>query len=329
MSKYYCLFLAMFLSFHLVSAQSVTQSVRFDTYASPTNNDLVNNFSNTSWMTMVTTGGITGGALVPPDSISWGNDKLNFCRNYFNIQDSAMDNSICFLYDASKVRPTAYQRAADIWLFSGIVNHYIIFSVNYNHHLTILSYGSASDSLLSPLISGHWYKLSTTVKSLAGNWMYTRAEVFDLGTTGTGTPVSMGSNTSSFMDQDVNQSNFIDVSISGAGFGGSAMLDDYTFAGIPAANSCIPAGLTGIQENIPAFIFYPQPAHEKLVIQRQDLLQVEMDEVRIFNALGERISAHQKARTPFIIDMQDWSCGIYFIEILQNGNLFRHKILKQ
>src|SRR5436189_4700316 len=97
-------FTFLFMVFHVFSmnsavAQSITHTIRFDTYASPSNNDLVNNFSNTSWISMVTTGDITGGALAPPDSISWGNDALGCCRNYFNIQDSAMENSICFLYD--------------------------------------------------------------------------------------------------------------------------------------------------------------------------------------------------------------------------------------
>jgi hypothetical protein len=329
MKKYTILLFAM-LNLSLAStAQSVTQTVRFDTYVSSSNNDLVNNFSNTSWITQVTSGGITGGALAPPDSISWGNDKLNFCRNFFNIQDSAMDNSICFLYDASKVRPSAYQRAADIMLFSGVVNHYILFSVNYNHHLTILSYGSASDSLLSPLVSGHWYRLVTTLKSLASNGVFTKAEVFDLGTGGTGTPVSMGSNTSVFVDQDVNQSNFIDVSVSGAGFGGSALLDDYTFHGIPAANSCSPAGFADIPEPLHSYSCYPSPAHEKLVIKRQDGVDVEMEELRVYNALGELIVLDQKVRTPYTVEAGTWPGGMYILEIFSHGTVFRSKILKQ
>jgi|GEM_PF-1391299 len=312
------------------TSQSISETVRFDTYVSPTNNDLVNNFSNTSWMSTVTSGGITGGALLPPDSISWGNDKLNYCRNYFNISDSVMENSISFLYDASKVRPSAFQRAADIWIFSGVANHWIIYSVNYNQHLTIISYGSASDSMLTPMISGHWYKLVATCKTLSiapGDWVYTKAEVFDLGTTGTGSPLSIGSNTSSFHDFDVAQSNFLDVSMSGAGFGGSALLDDFTFRGIPAANSCSPTGIAPILHDRSAFTLYPQPILSDLVIQSP--LPAEMDEVSVFNALGERISFYQNARTPFTVDMESWAGGIYFLEIRSEGKVYRNKVLKQ
>jgi hypothetical protein len=280
---------------------------------------------------MVTTGGITGGALVPPDSISWGNDKLNYCRNYFNISDSVMENSISFLYDASKVRPSAFQRAADIWLFSGVANHWIIYSVNYNQHLTIISYGSVSDSLFhTPMISGHWYKLVATCKTLSLaplDWVYTKAEVFDLGTAGTGSPVSIGSNTSSFQDFDVAQSNFLDVSMSGAGFGGSALLDDFTFHGIPAANTCSPAGLETVLQNQVVFTCYPQPVHRELVIHSP--MHADMDEVSVFNTLGERVSFYQNAGTPFTLDVESWSGGLYFLEIRSEGKVYRNKVLKQ
>ena len=142
MNKLYrLLFILQSLIFHLqsTSAQSISDTVNFNNYTSPTNNDLVNHFSNTQWIAQDTTHGISGGALITPDSLNWGNDVIGYCKNYGNVKDTMMTTSISFKYNSSLIMPNPhYERSAAIFLYSDAINHYVQYYLNRDLTLTAL-----------------------------------------------------------------------------------------------------------------------------------------------------------------------------------------------
>ena len=83
---------------NIALAQVVNEQVNFDNYISPTDNDLANKFSlnNPNFFTQSNSGGITGGVIIPPNYLSWGNDVVRYCSTYKNELNTLMETSISF-----------------------------------------------------------------------------------------------------------------------------------------------------------------------------------------------------------------------------------------
>ena len=116
-------------------SQIITENVSFDNSISSTNNDLSNNFifpagALTNFITQSDIGGINGGALIPPNTINWGNDIIQYCSTYRNTINSMIETSICFKYNSTLVNPNTSERSIAIWMYGDSTNHNVCFHLD-------------------------------------------------------------------------------------------------------------------------------------------------------------------------------------------------------
>ncbi len=311
--------LLLFLLQSLLSpAQILNQDVTFDFYQNASNNDFVNYFGNGPGLLPSTTGGITGGCLIAPDSINWGNDDAIFCSHYKPVLNDTAVFSICFLYDSSAVHPNSFQRPVSIFLHPyADFNHYIIASVSLTKKIEIITYGWIAPNASAILLQNHWYRFVLKVKMVPSAFTaYTWAEVLDLGTTGLSAPLSSGGNLGSFTDNILTVDTSIQVSFSGAKVGGAVLLDNFHFRAGQGVSTC-PA-TTGISEAASPADFQLYASHGSLQVtcSRPSWL-------RIYQADGRMVFNGRTAGRSTVVD--GLGTGLYVVSVDDGKHIVQRK----
>ncbi len=319
------------LNLNLSKGQSITDTVYFNNYTSPTNNDLVNNFSNTSWITLDTLHGITGGSLDTPDSLSWGNDLISYCKNYNNVIDTMMMTTISFKYNSALVMPAPhYERAVAIFYEGNIINHNIAYYLNRDRTVTIITYGLVTNSAPLSLITGHWYSLVANLKcqSSPTDWFFARAELYDLGINGISVPVVVTMLGATAHDSELVNSPEFNVRVCGARWGGGEYLDNFTFHGIPGTSNCVPVSVTENGFNSDAITIYPQPASDMLNISFNRKLSDAEISYSLLDISGREMLHDDHVNSKLIsLPIGQLSGGLYLLHIRDGSQLICRKII--
>jgi hypothetical protein len=254
-------------------AQVVTETVDFNTYASPTSNDLTTrflpgNFIQPTDFTQTPTGGITGGALVVPPTLR--EDYLTYCATHRNTLNQQLEASICFKYNTSLIPPSSLPGGAGI-IFQGEINRRWIVAF-YNNTLQLRSYGYVQDVRLptgTALQNGHWYRLTSRFTPLGGAFndqVSAGAQLDDLGTSGTATPTLMVGYTATFADAPMVSAATYQVQVTGMKTSGAELLDNFTFTGVKGSSLCTPLATTDPALPTTALTLSPNPAHGHVAI---------------------------------------------------------------
>ena len=224
-------------------AQPVTETVFFDNYVSPSNNDLVNHFSGNVLLGPITTNGITGGCLTVPTTESWGNNNAIYCSKYLNSSVYSNDTRISFKYDSTQINPINYDRAVTIYLNPvADFNHYVIASITYDKKIQVVSYFAANNPVTVNLYHNHWYEFilntSYTMPIPMTYQITASAQLNDLGPTGLLPPIPAGNSNIIFTDSLLYVDTAVQVSFSGTSWGGAKYLDNFRYQGVKSADSC-------------------------------------------------------------------------------------------
>ncbi len=297
-----------------IKAQIVTEDVNFDFYQSATNNDFANNFNGITGITQIQTNGITGGCLLLEDSIDWGNDRGIYCSAYKPQSGDTTITSISFKYDSSTVILTALQRAMTIWMHPWAdPNHYVIATISHEKKIELITYAWVNQFPPVNLISQHWYKYTLSTAFFPSAFqVYIKAEVFDLGLSGTAIPALISFADHTITDNVLSVDTAIQVAISGATYGGGIYLDDFSFHGRKGYSNCVVN--TGISETAGGknIMVYPTQAENNLHIIRNDN-STGMMIITIFNLAGGKLKEQTIEQTKTELDISSLSNGIYFI----------------
>ena len=291
-------------------SQIVIEDVYFNNYVNSLDNDLNNHFYGMQSLAQIPTNGITGGCLQVADSNNWGNDNSRYCSRYISNEDSIYTTSICFKYNSALVS-TGFDRATSIWVQPHTdPNHYIIASVSHNRKLEMYSY-SAFTASVSPvnLQNGNWYKLELTFSNTSTPNPFTltySSKLEDLGSTGTGFPVLLDSIGESIQDSIFSTDDRIEISITGARFGGAEYLDDLHFEGIKSSDSCIFTDI--FTTNNEKQIRYKLDANILSVIGNE----LPGKEITIMNLIGEYVMTSKLTSQENLLDISALKKGIYF-----------------
>ncbi len=330
MKRHLTLFIVL-LNLNLVNAQVISDTVRFNNYVSPTNNDLVNHFSNTSWIMQDSIHGITGGALNTPNTLSWGNDLIWYCKQYSNVIDSMMTTSICFIWNGSLINTNTYDRAAAIFYEGNAINHNISFYLNRDRTTTIITYGSVNNSAPLTLVNGNWYRLTGSFKcesTAPGDWLTAHLKVDDLGFTGTANPTLVMALNSSIQDSDMVNSPEFNVRICGAKWGGGAYLDNFIFNGIPGTINCATTGVNSTILNNESINVYPQPANEVMYVSINGTKREKSIFYSMTDIAGREVMQGEKVMNDvYSLDVHLLLPGIYFLRVKNGAQLFSKKII--
>lgn len=308
-----------------VRGQIIYEMVDFNYYVSPTDNDYFNRFNSGLGFSQITTNGITGGCLVVPATMNWGNDNALYCSKYVGDSGSYCKTYISFKYDTTVFNQSGFDRAVSIFLRPAAdFNHYIIASVTHNHRLEVLTYSwTNSPGPLLNLVHNHWYQFILRVPftgGASGDQVDINAAVLDIGVTGLDPPANIGLALGTINDSVLFGDTAIQVSFTATGNGGAKYLDDFQFEGIKSADSCIsiptivPEKLT---ENFSAFVL-----GNELIIQNASQGSNRVTEVYSMN--GQLVYAQQILNQRTTVDISGWVSGIYVVNMrTPNSSLVR------
>ena len=321
-----------------VFSQIVTENVNFNNYVSSTNNDLTNNFifstfATPNFLTQSNSGGITGGALIPTSTNNWGNDIIKYCSTYKNLINSMIETSICFKFNSALVNPNASERAIAIWMYGDSTNHNICFHLDYGNtnvkSIIITGYNyTPSQPPYITLVNGHWYKFVGQYVPVGGNFgdeVSVKAEVFDLGLNGVSIPTSIGNLTATIYDLNLVSSTKYILGISGAKWGGSEYIDNFTFKGEKKGTIC---NNLGINQNIidkNDIQIYPNPTKDNLNIKSKTIIKL----ITIYNNLGQVLTSIPQNSNEIKIDLSYLPTNNYFIKIESDDKKELFKIIKE
>jgi hypothetical protein len=296
-----------------IVAQPVNETILFDNYVSPSDNDLVNNFSGNILLTPVSSNGITGGCLTVPTTESWGNNNAIYCSKYMNSSLYSNDTRISFKYDSTQVNPINYDRAVSIYLNpEADFNHYVIASITYDKKIQIVSYFAANNPFPVTLIHNHWYEfILSTSYDMPIPALYevtAAAQLNDLGPTGLTPPIPAGNSDIVFTDSLLYVDTAVRVSFSGTSWGGAKYLDNFRFQGIKSADSCnattgIPAVMDdGVEAIASGNTIECTSSHQELILE-------------LYSISGQKIFFKKLPFGYSSVSMNELADGLYFMKI--------------
>lgn len=294
-------------------AQPVTETILFDNYVSPSDNDLVNNFSGTILLTPVSSNGITGGCLTVPTTESWGNNNAIYCSKYMNSSLYSNDTRISFKYDTTQINPINFDRAVTIYLNPGAdFNHYVIASITYDKKIQIVSYFAANSPVPVNLIHNHWYEfILSTSYDMPIPALYevtAEAQLNDLGPTGLTPPIPAGNSDILFTDSLLYVDTAVRVSFSGTSWGGAKYLDNFQFQGIKSADSCnATTGVPAVKDD-GVEVFFTGSTIECTSSNEELLLEV-------YSISGQKIVTKKLPSGHSSISMNELTDGLYLMKM--------------
>ncbi|MFI5218735.1 MAG: T9SS type A sorting domain-containing protein [Bacteroidia bacterium] len=320
-----CLTVAMSVQLH---AQVVTEDVNFDFYQSITNNDFTNNFNGITGITQIQTNGITGGCLLLEDSIDWGNDRGTYCTAYKPAAGDTAITGVCFKYDSSIVVPSALQRAMTIFMHPWAdPNHYVIATISHQKKIELITYAWVNQFPPVNLLHQHWYQYTLTTTFFPATFqVYIKAEVFDLGLSGTAAPVLASSASHTITDNVLSIDTAIQVAISGATYGGGIYLDNFHFHGRKGFSNC--TNVTGIANPVVPGVLniYYSPVENTVHVIRNKSSAGEMI-LSIFNAEGKRVMEDKTSAASAELNISSLPVGFYIAQCKTANETKKFKVL--
>jgi len=296
-------------------SQIVTENVLYDNYASATDNDFVNYFTGGLGLSQATTNGITGGCLVTPNTVSWGNDNAIYCSKYIASEFDYANTRIAFKYDTTQINSSNFDRAVSLFLRpSADFNHYVIASVNYNKTLQIATYSWANSPPVLNLQHGHWYEFLLSTDFITASPLYqinVSAQVNDLGVTGQFPPIPVGNTNGTFYDSLLFGDTAVQVSLTGTLWGGAKYLDNFHFEGIKSADSCTITPTNVSEATSVSGLVFPNPFKDKLTVRTNN---TGPSELILYDALLRKC-LQQTFTSSTTLNIEQLSKGTYIYEV--------------
>jgi len=318
-------------------AQVVTETVDFNTYASPTNNDLTTRFlpgngAQPTDFTQTPTGGITGGALVVPPTVR--EDYLFYCSVHRNTLNQALEASICFKFNTSLVAPSSAPGGAALF-FQGSLNHnwHVLF---YQNNLQVRSYGLVRTVALptgTALQNGHWYRLTSRVTPLGGAFndqVSAGGQLDDLGTSGLASPVAVVSYTATFADATMVGNATYQIQVTGVKNQGAELLDNFTYTGLKASSLCTPLATAAPALPASALTLSPNPARGCVALAPSPGFSGQLLELHLRDLRGALVPVpltRTAAGAPAGFDAAALAPGLYLVQARTTAGAWCQKLV--
>lgn len=243
----------------VMASQALALDINFDNFVSPTDNDYVNNFDESTDYMQQTTGGITGGVLLP----SWrsegvyNNDIAWLTAPVSNAAGTNYSAAISFFYDTNLIgdlNDYTYPvqlgfHPTDDW------NHYLIgglMGTGMSLEFNLTGYYNDSRnghpySTYYRLPSNGWYRFAMNIDNVGGaeGLLNVSSQLFSLGETGLGDAILVGSDSLTTNDPVFSNASNLRFGIYSDHDSGTAHLDNLTVPVTPEPASMALLGLGG------------------------------------------------------------------------------------
>jgi hypothetical protein len=190
-------------------------------------------------------------------------------------------------------------------------NHYIIASVLDSRRIQIVSYSATGSSGIMQLLQGHWYNLvlaTSFVGGGQGDEIGINAQVNDLGVAGTDPPIPVSFTNATLHDSIMIADTSIEVSITGASWGGAQYLDNFRFDGMKSYDNCI---FTAVEENTPDNI--QSFVNGSVLSVRTG--NIQNGTIEIYDVHGKKLAEKKITSGPTTFDINGMPAGIYLLSI--------------
>lgn len=78
------------------------------------------------------------------------------------------------------------------------------------------------------------------------------------------------------------------------------------------------------QSEADGFLVYPNPADNRIIISGNN---INLDEVKVINLQGQTIYQSRASVRELVLNIPDWSGGLYFVEVRSLDERFVKKIM--
>jgi hypothetical protein len=236
MKKIYTL--SLFLLSTIVGHAQLNQTIDFENWYSPTNNDKYNNFQDGGSLLQKSFDGINDGGCLEPTPWASSYPSVAKFRKLLQVSTTPTTASICFQYDDYD-----YSSSNDDGAILAFLNPDGTGGVSFKasgEKITIHTAAVNKTVSYAELTDGHWYQLTAKISINPSQPSHLLASIYlyDIGAAGTSTATLLQSNT----DQDLDialTGNTAQLTLDGCTRGGGAILDKFSIAGQAAL------GITG------------------------------------------------------------------------------------
>ena len=319
-------------------AQVVTETVDFNTYSSPSNNDLTTRFLpgdgfQPTDFTQTPTGGITGGALVTPPTVRA--DFLTYCTTHRNTLNQQLEASVCFKFNTSLIPPSSSPGGGSIIFQSDIINRSWLVAFGDNK-LRLQSYGyvrAVNLPIGTALQNGHWYRLTSRFTPLGGAFndqVSAGGQLDDLGTSGTATPALVVGYTATFADAAMVSAITYRVQVTGVKTGGAELLDNFTFTGSKYSSLCTLLATTPPAVPTSSLTLSPNPTHGRVAIGPSPGFGGQLVEVHLRDLRGALVAVpltRAANGTPTGFDTSALAPGLYLVQARTTAGAWLQKLV--
>lgn len=197
-------------------------TIDFNNYGGPANNDLVNNFYVGKGWAHPTTGGITGGCVIPA-SPTW---QMELKEKFSLPVGGSRSVSLAFRFNAATVSPENFYTGSIA--IEGLAAVYIKPSGGIGGNGEFGGTGFAEQGVT--LSDAHWYRVTMQVSNIADPFGRGRitSRIDDIGMDGATAPVLLCEGSGEFTDAGFLSDAQLSCYIEANGFGGCAAIDDFT-----------------------------------------------------------------------------------------------------
>lgn len=239
-----------------ICSNALAVNLNFDQYISPTDNDYTNYFNDDGapgYYVQETTGGITGGVLVPSlyGNVAILKTPLN------NSVGTTHQISMSFRYNSSLSNPFRYNTLIQFKLESG-GNHGISGGIRGEGTILQLSLGSYSKASvnddpawLPALVDNNWYKFQFIVENVGNPFglIEVQGSLYGLGESGLESPILIGTVSMSTYDDFFSQDSQLQLKLYSEQYGGSSTLDNFEVS-IPSIAKQPPVANAGLDKTV-------------------------------------------------------------------------------
>jgi hypothetical protein len=305
-----------------VHGQHIVQGIDFNTFVSPTNNDLVNNFVGSYVFTQIQTDGITGGSV----SIPVQNGTSAIYKQKLQMTMDTTTVSISFKFDSLLYEKGTHNWPAVSFVFNAptpapadsiefSIYGYVIWIRTTKHGGAGASLSPSQDKKLSHL---HWYQMKAQIVMTPTGQVTTLIRLYDLDTSGLSTPYLVKERYGFFMNM-FTPGDSATISINAQHAMGTLYLDNFSISNESPQS-------TRITE---------EQLDEKIVVPTM----IQGNNFKISSSLGKQITyclysldGKPIAKGSFIndvvVDCVDLANGMYMLRLSSESSSLSRKMVK-
>jgi hypothetical protein len=308
----------------LAKGQSV-DSVNFNSYISATNNDLKNKFIGSYSLVQQTTGGITGGSVLPQSTATpYNNAVYNKKYNYATAHPTIV--SVCFKYNSAAATNSAVGPQVGLTLeidssttIYSFITAYVSYDSPFGCSLSITGLSYSDNSVQFNLSTTNWYKLVLQANQISSSSSNVTASVYNLGASGTSAPSLVETMNTTVPTNDVaTPKTYMIATMNGGADGGTVVLDNFNVSGYYYR--------TAVEDiRLSSHLTIPSVVTSTLSIKcdlNDDL------EYAIYDING-KMAKKGKFILNAAVDISDIVASNYILKIVSGGYTYSQKFIKQ